>query len=73
MIAIIGLKQEITVTQATNHIKGEMLDNNELQQRIWDCGDKIIPMLSGLSLSEIERVLSYIKDTVQLFPIQLPY
>lgn len=57
---------------ATSDIKGGGLNDSELRQKIWDCGDKIIPMLNGLSLSQIEEVLNYVKNTVQLYPIQLP-
>lgn len=42
-------------------------DNNVT--RIWGIGDNVIKVFDGLTLSEIEAVLSYIERQVKLYPV----
>jgi hypothetical protein len=60
-----------SLAEALNHLEGEELSFNELQQKTWEYGDRIIPMLDGLTASEIDMILDYVRRTVTLYPIQI--
>lgn len=47
---------------------------SELLDKIYEHGDKIVPLLDGLSTCEVDEVLSYVKRQTTLYPIAIaPY
>ena len=53
--------------------KWSTYDHENINHKIWECGDKILPMLNGFTTSEIEKILKYVGDSIALYPIEIKF